>query len=805
MELTKFDIQYAAIRRAIIEQRFSYLNDMQREAALQTEGPLLILAGAGSGKTTVLIQRIINILRFGKGAQSDRAPGFATQEDLTFLMEYLNDPKPEHQQRAEYLCAVEPAKPWEVIAITFTNKAARELKERLIRAVGDRDADAIWAYTFHTACLRILRRDIERLGYDKSFTIYDEDDKKRVIVDILRRLNLDEKVFDPRSVMGTISRAKDNLITPKAYAADTQGDFHKGKIAEVYTLYEKELKNANALDFDDIIMKTVRLLQQDEDILSYYQDKFRYVLVDEYQDTNHAQYVLTSLLAGGHHNICVVGDDDQSIYKFRGATIANILEFEQQYKNARTIRLEQNYRSTDTILCAANEIIRHNQYRKGKELWTEKGGGAKIKLHRSDSQESEAAYIADCIVEGVSQGKKWSDFAVLYRNNVLSNNIEGAFRRNSIPYRIYKGRDFFSRAEIRDMFAYLWIIENPSDTLRLKRIINVPARKIGERSVEIAEQQAAENNLELYEVVQNATRFPALSRAAGAMEKFALMIDNLRQQQEFLTLPELYDELLEQSGYLAALEAKGDMESRGRAENIMELKSNLVDYQEKAEEPTLSGFLEEMALYTDADHTDENEDAVLLMTMHSAKGLEFPQVFLCGMEDGLFPSFRSEMNDEEMEEERRLCYVAVTRAKEQLYLTCAERRMIYGRTQFSKPSRFIEEIPKDLLDSNISERHRQQQAALEAAEQVYQKRTAFSVSQAYRTAAAAERKIARPQGSEVPAVRVGDRVRHKAFGDGLIVSAKPLGNDMLIEIAFDTKGTKRLMAKSAMQFMTVIS
>ena len=352
------------------------------------------------------------------------------------------------------------------------------------------------------------------------------------------------------------------------------------------------------------------------------------------------------------------------------------------------------------------------------------------------------------------------------------------------------------------MFAYLWIIENPSDTLRLKRIINVPARKIGERSVEIAEQQAAENNLELYEVVQNATRFPALSRAAGAMEKFALMMDNLRQQQEFLTLPELYDELLEQSGYLAALEAKGDMESRGRAENIMELKSNLVDYQEKAEEPTLAGFLEEMALYTDADHTDENEDAVLLMTMHSAKGLEFPQVFLCGMEDGLFPSFRSEMNDEEMEEERRLCYVAVTRAKEQLYLTCAERRMIYGRTQYSKPSRFIEEIPKDLLDSNISERQRQQQAALEAAEQVYQKRNAFSVSQAYRTAAAAERKIARAQSGEVPAVKVGDRVRHKAFGDGLIVSAKPLGNDMLIEIAFDTKGTKRLMAKSAMQFMT---
>ena len=803
MELTKFDIQYASIRRAIIEQRFAHLNEMQREAVLQTEGPLLILAGAGSGKTTVLIQRIINILRFGRGAQCEYAPSNATPDDLRFLLDYLNDPKPECEQRAEWLCAVEPARPWEVIAITFTNKAARELKERLVRAVGEEDADAIWAYTFHTACLRILRRDIERLGYDKSFTIYDEDDKKRVMVDILRSLKLDEKVFDPRAVMNTISRAKDNLISPKAYAAEVKDDYYKGKIAEIYTLYQKALKNANALDFDDIIFKTVQLLRQNEDVLSYYQDKFRYVLVDEYQDTNHAQYVLTSLLAGGHHNICVVGDDDQSIYKFRGATIANILEFEHQYQNARTIRLEQNYRSTDPILCAANEIIRHNQYRKGKELWTEKAGGAKIRLHRSDTQESEAAYIADCIVEGVSKGKKWSDFAVLYRNNVLSNNIEGAFRRNSIPYRIYKGRDFFSRAEIRDMFAYLWIIENPSDTLRLKRIINVPARKIGDRSVELAEQEATANGLELYEVIRNASRFPALSRGAGAMEKFGLMIDNLRQQQEFLTLPELYDELLEQTGYLAALEAKGDMESRGRAENIMELKSNLVEYQEKAEEPSLAGFLEEMALYTDADHTDENEDAVLLMTMHSAKGLEFPNVFLCGMEDGLFPSMRAEADDETLEEERRLCYVAVTRAKEQLYLTCAERRMLYGRTQYSKPSRFLEEIPKDLIDSNISERAQAQRNAMEEQERTYQKRAAFSVSQAYRTAAAAERKAAQAAAA-APSFKPGDRVRHKAFGEGMVLSVKPMGGDELLEIAFDTKGTKRLMAKSAMQFMTRI-
>ncbi len=795
MELTKFDIQYAAIRRSIIEQHFSHLNEMQLEAVLKTEGPLLILAGAGSGKTTVLIQRIINILRFGRGASCEYAPESASQQDLAFLMEYLNNPKPEDKQRAEYLCSVDPAKPWEVIAITFTNKAASEIRERLIQAVGEQQARAIWAHTFHTACLRILRRDIERLGYDKNFTIYDEDDKKRVITDILKRMKLDEHMFDPRAVMSAISRAKDNLITPKKYATDAQDDLYKGKIAEIYALYQKELKLASALDFDDIIMKTVQLLQQNEDILTYYQQKFRYVLVDEYQDTNHAQYVLTSLLAGGQQNLCVVGDDDQSIYKFRGATITNILEFESQYQNAHTIRLEQNYRSTDTILCAANEIIRHNQNRKGKELWTQQGGGEKIKLHHSDSQETEAAYIADCILNGLSQGKHWSDFAVLYRNNVLSNNIEAAFRRHAIPYRIYKGRDFFSRAEIRDMFAYLWVIENPSDTLRLKRIINVPPRKIGERSIEIAEEIAAANNMDLYEVIQKAGDFSELSRAAKAMSQFAQMMDNLRQQQEYLSLPELYDELLEKSGYLAALEAKKNLESRGRAENIMELKSNLVDYQERAETPTLSAFLEEMALFTDSDHTDANEDAVLLMTMHSAKGLEFPQVFLCGMEDGLFPSYRYEEHSEEMEEERRLCYVAVTRAKEQLYITFARQRMIYGRTQYNKPSRFIEEIPADLVDSNISV-HQSEPEIIKAG---FPQKAAYPG--VYRTAAEIEKQQAMAQGDVHSAFQAGDRVQHKVFGVGMVVSAKPLGADLLLEIAFDTKGTKRLLAKSAMQFI----
>lgn len=795
MEPTKFDIKFASVRKAVIEQVFSRMNDRQREAVFQIEGPLLVLAGAGSGKTTVLIHRIINILRFGHGYDSPYATPGATMEDLAFLADYMANPKPENQARAMELCAVSPAKPWEVVAITFTNKAARELQDRLTRAVGEADASAIWAYTFHTCCLRILRRDIERLGYNRTFTIYDEDDKKRVITDLIRRLKLDEKIFDARKVMGEISRAKDNLITPRTFALEQRSEFYMGRIADLYTLYEKEMRENNALDFDDIIMKTVQLLQDNPDILEHYQRKFRYVLVDEYQDTNHAQYVLTSLLAGGYQNICVVGDDDQSIYKFRGATITNILEFEKQFKNARTIRLEQNYRSTNTILDAANGLIRNNLNRKGKELWTKQEGGSKIKLHRSDTQESEAQYIAARILEGVAKGCKWSDFAILYRNNVLSNAVESAFRRNSIPYRIYKGRDFFSRAEIRDMFAYLWVIENPSDTLRLKRIINVPARKIGARSVEIAEELAAQHNTMLYDIVSHADAYSELGRGAAAMKRFSDMMQELRDMQQTASLSELYDAMLDLSGYQEALENKNDMESRSRLENIMELKSNIVEYENKAEDPSLAGFLEEMALYTDADQDEEEDDTVLMMTMHSAKGLEFPTVFLCGMEDGLFPSFRADESDEDLEEERRLCYVAITRAKQQLYLTCAERRLMYGQTRYARPSRFLQEIPAELLDSNLTERARQAEAE-QAQKKAYRPRS--TVNQSYRSASALQSSMTT---SSVPTFACGDRVMHKAFGEGMITSVKPMGGDQLLEIAFTSKGTKRLMAKSASQFM----
>lgn len=802
MEATKFDQKYASVRRAIIESRFAHLNEMQRKAVYAVDGPLLILAGAGSGKTTVLIHRIINILRFGNAVGSLQAKAGATEADLAFLTEYLNHPTEQARERAEYLCSERPARPWEVLAITFTNKAAKELRDRLARALGDEEASELWAHTFHTACLRILRRHGERLGFSETFTIYDEDDKKRVIVPIIRKLALDEKIYDPRMVMGMISRAKDQLISPKKFREQTEGDFVRSKVAHVYEAYEKEMQKASALDFDDIIVKTVYLLQQNPDVLEHYQNQFRYVLVDEYQDTNHAQYVLTSLLAGGYRNICVVGDDDQSIYKFRGATITNILEFEQQYENAKTIRLEQNYRSTEVILEAANCIIQHNTKRKGKELWTDRKSDSKVHVHQSSEHAGEADYISQIVREGVQAGKRYSDYAVLYRNNVLSNHIVTAFVRAGIPYRIFRGRDFFSRAEIKDVLAYLWVIANERDSLRLKRIINVPTRKIGDRSVELAEQAALSEGTYLFEIVRHATQYAAIPTAAAkAMEAFAAMIDNLREQSEFLSLMELYDQMLKVTGYTALLEEKNDMTSQGKLEHINELKSNIMEYMEANEALSLQDFLEEMSLYTDADQATEEEDAVALMTMHAAKGLEFPVVFLAGMEEGLFPSMRSSQSEDDLEEERRLCYVAVTRAKEELFLTCVKQRMLYGRTQYMAPSRFTKELPELLVDSNVNE--------------PIDSGFGDNVNYGGRTGGATGYGFAKPmehmrsQSSvakqeaqkATPVYEVGSRIKHRAFGEGMITASTPMGADFLLEIAFDHKGTKRLLAKSASQFM----
>ncbi len=802
MEQTRFDIQYSAVRSAILEREFEALNDRQREAVFHTEGPLLVLAGAGSGKTTVLINRIINILRFGRGYSCEYAPETATEDELLFLRNYLRQPTEENRMQAEMLCTVEPARPWQILAITFTNKAAKEIQLRLERALGEEFARNIWASTFHSACMRILRRDCESIGYDRSFTIYDTDDQKRVLTAIIKNKHLDEKMFDARGVASVISRAKDNLQTPRMFALEAGDDYYKATVAEIYKEYAKQMKESNAMDFDDIIMKTVQLLQGNPDILERYQRQFHYVLADEYQDTNHAQYVLTSLLAGGYENICVVGDDDQSIYKFRGATITNILEFEQQYKNAKTIRLEQNYRSTQNILNAANELIRNNAKRKGKELWTDNGDGTKIRVHRSDTQEGEAEYIAETILDGFSEGNRWSDYAILYRNHVLSNNIESAFKRNSIPYRIVSGLRFFDRAEVKDMLAYLWVILNPADDLRLKRIINVPARKIGNKTVDTASLLAAQNNTTLFDIVSHANDYPELSRASAALTKFATLIVDLQKMLEYLPLDEFYQQVIEHTGYLAALEAKGDAESQGRIENTMELKSNIAEYVEREEEPTLAGFMEEVSLFTDIDRMDADADAVVMMTMHSAKGLEFPNVFLIGMEDGIFPNFRSMENEEDLEEERRLCYVAVTRAKKQLYLTCAERRMMYGQTRFSKPSQFLDELPKGCVDSNVIETRREAQEKMDLqVSPSHQSKRAYDIS--------GKAKNSRPKMRTASAASIaamdlkpGDQVEHKAFGHGMITSCRPMGGDILLEITFDNVGTKRLMAKSAMQFMT---
>ena len=827
-------LRFCKARRAVIAGEFQNLNPQQRQAVLSTEGPLLVLAGAGSGKTTVLIHRVANLMKYGRGSDSDEVPEWVTEDDLLFLEAYAAHPVAEGREEAERLCRLDPAVPWSIIAITFTNKAAGELKARLERMLGP-DANDIWASTFHSACVRILRRDIDRLGFDKSFTIYDSADTERVVKDILKDFNMDDKSFPPRSILSEISKAKDEMLSGPDYLArcEKQGDYRLTRMAKVYVEYERRLREANALDFDDLILDTVRLLQEYEEVRDYYQRKFRYVLIDEYQDTNQLQYRLSALLAGRWENICVVGDDDQSIYRVRGATIENILSFENQYKGARVIRLEENYRSTGHILDAANAVIRNNQGRKGKELWTKAGAGEKLHLYCAMNESDEGQYVAARILENFSKGRAWKDHAVLYRMNAQSNQLEQAFKRNGVPYRIIGGTRFFDRAEVKDMIAYLAVLNNPEDDLRLTRIINNPPRGIGNTTVERAQAIARREGASLYAVIDNAGTYPELERSAKKLGEFTRLIRGLHEllAENKLTLTDFYEELLIRTGYAVMLESKNTVEDRTRLENVRELLTSISGYlenrenQEESLSEALHGFLDEIALYTDLDSHDPNQDCVVMMTMHAAKGLEFPVVFVVGMEEGIFPGIRAIGETEEMEEERRLCYVAMTRAREELYLTCANQRMLFGRTSSNRPSRFTEEIPPEHLErsgrSYLSREEDEGWGGMPSRASGYsgygdlsrrdygagtERRPAsyggFERRPAYgagRTSSSQKSYGAGGGRSAAPTLSLmkGDQVRHKAFGTGMVLSIQPTGGDTLVEIAFDNVGTKRLMLKFA--------
>lgn len=731
-----------------LKKQFSHMNNMQQQAVFCTEGPLLILAGAGSGKTTVLVNRIAYIL------QSE-------------------------------LC-----KPWQILAITFTNKAAGELKERICNAVPEGGSD-IWAATFHSTCARILRRYGDRIGFTSHFTVYGTDDQKKLVKDILKQLNYDEKMLPVKRVLNEISKAKDEMLTPQEMLKRAGYDNLKQSVAKVYEIYQSRLKTADAMDFDDMLCKTVELFQKCPDILEFYQNQFKYIMVDEYQDTNKVQYKFVSMLAAKYGNICVVGDDDQSIYKFRGATIENILSFENTFKGAKMIRLEQNYRSTQNILNAANGVISNNTMRKGKTLWTENAVGDKIEVHTSDSERDEAQFIAKTILDGVADGRKFSDFAILYRMNAQSNSIEQALSRSGIPHRVIGGRRFYDREEIRDMVAYLQVINNPHDDVRLGRIVNVPKRGIGATTLEKASEIAAGLGESIYSVIKDADVYPQLSRAATKLKSFVALIDGLMEAEQSgdYSLAELYNLILEHTDYEKYLKTEKDNPDV-RIENIEELSSNIIKFEEDyAEEASLSNFLEEISLQTDIDNYDAEADSSVMMTLHSAKGLEFPVVFIAGLEEGVFPSIATMMNPDELNEERRLAYVGITRAKEKLYITKAKSRMLMGHTSYNKVSRFVNEIPPELLNYTGEKK-------------TFASTNGFSASSSHISIGAGSKftpnksfnTFTKPAVKSGTVYKKGDCVFHKVFGKGMIMKTEKMGNDTMLEVAFDKAGTKTLMA-----------
>ncbi len=773
-------------KRALFDKLYAALNERQREAVFTVDGPLLILAGAGSGKTTVLVNRIAHIIKYGNAYLSETLPENLTEADAEKLESALELSTSEIAEiLTEY--AEDAAAPWQILSITFTNKAANEMKERIAKVLGDESmAKEVWAGTFHSICVRLLRRFGEAIGYARDFSIYDSDDQKRLVTSCQKDLGIDDKMFPVRATMTAISRAKDRLMSAEDFESEAGSDFRLQKIAEVFRLYERRLKEAMAVDFDDIIVQTVRLLRECEEARGYCQNRFRYVCVDEYQDTNRAQLELVRLLSGRYNNIMVVGDDDQSIYRFRGATIENILGFDKVFESAKIIKLEQNYRSTQNILTAANAVIKHNFGRRGKELWCDRGEGDKIRVKKLQNQNEEAKYIINKIIDGVTREKrKYSDFAVLYRINAQSNSLENYFAKSGLPYRILGGVRFYERKEIKDIIAYLCVLKNPNDNVRLRRIINEPKRKLGDTTIDAVFGIAAAEGKSPFEIMETAYSYTALSKSAPRLTDFVKLIRELRTSAEELSVSELIRLVYERTGYEEMLKLSG-IEGAERIANIGELISNAVSYESETPEPSLEGFLEDVALVSDIDNYDEDADAVVLMTIHSAKGLEFPVVFLPGFEDGIFPSIQSAMDPEELEEERRLAYVGITRAKERLYCVHVRERLIFGKTQFNPRSRFIDEIPSELVDLGYIPKP--------DGEPTMQKKKPV-ISQEFFKKAALASDIGRSESSEQ--FEVGDRVKHYNFGEGEIISVKPMGADVMYEIIFDTVGTKKLMATYA--------
>lgn len=771
-----------ALKQQAFRKYFHSLNEQQQQAVFSVNGPVLVLAGAGSGKTTAIISRIVNMIYFGDGyAQAD---GYLPEEDAVWLQAYIDGKEPEDVERLREILAIAPIRPWNILAITFTNKAAGEMRARLASTLGEELASSVHASTFHSACVQILRRSIERLGYGSDFAIYDADDSRKLMKSCLADCNVSEKQFPPRGIVQEISNAKDAMISPEEMWEDAGEDYRKQTVARLYAAYQRHLRESNALDFDDIIYLTVELFRRFPEELAKYQYRFPYVLVDEYQDTNHAQYQLISLLTHASGNLCVVGDDDQSIYRFRGATIENILGFEEEFPDCTVIRLEQNYRSTQNILDAANSVIANNTGRKSKHLWTNAGAGEKITWYRAADESDESAYVSDTILKQVKAGEKYSDHAILYRMNAQSNMLERALVHKGIPYRIYGGTRFYDRKEIKDILAYMSIVENPNDRVRFERIVNEPKRGIGNATLALLLQISQDLHLSPLEVLQNVEQYPALSKKKTALKKFAELWEELITAEREQPLEQFLDTILEKTGYHDMLESMGE-EGTFRLENIEELKTSILTYQNEAEEASLGGFLEEISLYTDVDKYEPDQDTVMLMTVHSAKGLEFRNVFLVGMEQGVFPGNRSLSTPQDLEEERRLAYVALTRAKEKLTLTTAASRMLFGMTMRNPPSQFLEEIDKSLLEEKTSRRQSKRGIPAGNAESVQ------SISLLQQQMAASKKRVYQAQPKEF---HVGERVRHVVFGDGTVLSITKMANDAMLEVGFDQVGTKRLMA-----------